>query len=278
MSAWLFVPGLVSLFVIGGLLKHEKTLWSFTLLLLLIVGHPTYAAESGRTLVNAFGISAPSSTTLLLGYENPAGFSQLGGIKLQLLAGDTNNAVNTRYYHGGIYAGNNVFGVGAMGRKYTSDAGNQDTTDLLWGLGGGIDRIAIGVKGTTTGGDNSTTTSQFGFMFGTHSALTVGAIFQSDSQSSYDFGAGLGYDLTPGANFALDVLHYRVSGELSYAAGVRLASAALELSVGYKVMDKNNTGEEHVMAGLAFNMSQMFSVQYLYNHLLKHMLGVTVRF
>ena len=248
---------------------------SFTLLLLLAFsGNPVRAAEAGRTLVNAFGIAAPSATTLILG-ENPAGFSQIGGVKLQLMGRTDGGDNNPKIYSGGLYAGNNVFGVGIFGDK--SDASGSEA-DTLWGIGGGIDTIAIGVNGKTTGGQNSTTTTQFGFLFGSRSMLSVGAVFQSDVGSTYDFGAGFGYDLTPGANFALDVKHRRANGELSYAAGVRLASAAMELQLGYKVLDSNATGEDHIQAGLAFNVTQMFSFQYLYNHLLKHMLGVTVRF
>lgn len=258
-------------------MKNEKTLRSFTLLLVLFFGGTSaVAAEAGRTLVNAFGIAAPSTTTLIFG-ENPAGFSQIGGVNLQLAGRTDGGSGNseTKYYSGGLYAGNNVFGVGFFGDK--SDASGSEAS-TLWGLGGGINSIAIGVNGVTTGGQNSTTTTQFGFLFGSRSPLTVGATVQSDATSLYDYGAGFGYDFTPGANFALDVKHYRVSGELSYAAGVRLASAALELQLGYKVVDKNDTNEDHIQAGLAFNMSQRFSFQYLYNHLLKHMLGVTVRF
>jgi hypothetical protein len=235
-----------------------------------------HAAEAGRTLVNAFGIAAPSTTTLILG-ENPAGFSQIGGFKLQFLGGTNNDTNNTKYWDAGLYAGNNLFGVGLFAAKNTSDSGDSET-DVLWGLGGGIDTISIGVSGRTTGGQNSNTTSKFGLLFGSHSALTVGATFDSDSTGSYDFGAGFGYDFTPGANFALDAKHKRVTGEMSYATGLRLATASLELMLGYKVLDKNNDAEDHMMAGLAYNYSQMLSFQYLYNHLLKHMLGLTVRF
>lgn len=263
-------------------MKHEKTLRSFTLLLLLMFcincGVSAHAAEAGRTLVNAFGISAPSSTTLILGYENPAGFANLSGVKFQALAGSDDSANNRKDYAAGLYAGNNIFGVGLAAKKYTSDTGDQEDSDFVWGLGGGIDTVAIGVKGVTTGGQNSTTTTQFGLLFGSRSPLNVGVIFQSDSTSLYDFGGGVGYDISPGANVSLDVLHRRVTGELSYAGGIRLASADLELSVGYKVIDKNSTTEDHMMAGLAYNFSQMFSVQYLYNHWLKQMLGLTVRF
>ncbi len=258
-------------------MKHEKTVKSFTLLLLL-AGQTALATESGRTLVNAFGIAAPSTTTLFLGFENPAGFSNLSGVKLQVLGGTDNDANNRRDYTAGVLAGNNVFGVGVAAQKYTADNGDQQDNDLTWGLGGGIDSIAIGVKGVTTGGQNSTTTTKFGFLFGSRSPLNIGAIFQSDANSVHDFGAGVGYDVTPGANISLDAVHWRVTGEYSYAAGVRLASADFELGLGYKVMDKNSTTEDHMMAGLAYNMSQTFSFQYLYNHWLKHMLGLTVRF
>lgn len=255
-------------------MKHEKTFWSFTLLLLLTCGNSAKAAEAGRTLVNAFGIAAPSTTTLILG-ENPAGFSQIGGVNLQFLARTNGQSTDPKVYDGGLYAGNNVFGVGIFAEKSDVSGSEMDT---LWGLGGGINAIAIGVSGQTTGGQNSTTTTQFGLMFGGRSPLTVGATFHSDVASSYDFGAGVGYDMSPGANVALDVKHYRVSGELSYALGVRLASAALELQLGYKVLDKNNSAEDHIMAGLAYNFSRMLSFQYLYNHMLKHSLGLTVRF
>ncbi len=248
------------------------------LLLLSLSGNSARAAEAGRTLINGFGIASPSSTTLLF-EENPAGFSQIGGIKLQLTGGTNGSSgsgnTETKVYSGGLYAGNNVFGVGLASQK--SDASGSEAS-TFWGLGGGFNSIAIGVSGETTGGQNSTTTTQFGLLFGSRSPLTIGATFQSDSASLYDFGAGFGYDFTPGANFTLDAKHKRVSGELSYAAGVRLASAALELQLGYKVLDSNATGEDHIQAGLAYNMSQMFSFQYLYNHLLKHMLGLTVRF
>ncbi|OQW51247.1 MAG: hypothetical protein A4S09_17625 [Proteobacteria bacterium SG_bin7] len=257
-------------------MKHEKTLASLTLLVLLFLGTPIVAAEAGRTLVNAFGISAPSSTTLILG-ENPAGFSQIGGVKLQLMGRSVNGSGNTetKYYDGGLYAGNNVFGVGLFAEK-SDQSGSEAST--LWGLGGGINTVAIGVSGVTTGGQNSTTTTQFGLLFGSRNPLTVGATFYSDSGSTYDFGAGFGYDFTPGANFALDVKHKRISGEMAYAAGVRLASSALELQLGYRVLDNNDASEDHIQAGLAFNMTQTFSFQYLYNHFPKHMLGLTVRF
>lgn len=237
----------------------------------------SFSAEAGRALPNALGIASPSISTLILG-ENPAGFSYLSGVKLQLLGQDNNDSIHTRNYNGGLYAGTSNFGFGiATGKTKTDTSESNPTT--YWGLGGGIESVAIGANGSSTSNGSTTQTeTQFGVLFGAKSALTIGGVFQSDVQSTYDWGAGFSYDLLPGANVAIDAKHKRSNGELAYAAGLRLASSEAELMLGYRVLDKNNSTEDHIIAGLSYFFNHSFGFQFMYNYTLKYLLGLTVRF
>ncbi len=252
----------------------------FIFSLSLFFSQESFSAEMGRVLPNGFGIASPSVTTLLHGYENPAGHANLSSLKLQLLGYSSENNYNPVEYSGGLFFGNGSLGAGVAGVGSAGTGVTDSDTDYLWGLGGNFSSIgfAIGINGNTSAGPNSETHTKWGFLFGGRSSFTFGVIVDSDDQGTYDIGGGFSFDLAPNVNFSLDALHYRSDTKVSYAGGLHIAGNVGELLLGYKIVDKDNEAETHFYSGVALTYWRSLSIEFLYNYLSKYCLGLTFKF
>lgn len=238
------------------------------------------AKEVGNILPNGFGVASPSVTTLLHGLENPAGAARVDSFKVQLLGYANENDYNPMSYSGGLFFGNGSMGAGVAGTgRAGSNVSNSDT-DFLWGLGIDLSNIGfvLGVKGITTGGDNSSTDTQWGILFGRRSFFKFGATVTSSENGRYDFGGGFSFDLAPNVNFSLDALHDRSDTQFSYAAGLHVSGNIGELLAGYKIIDSSNEDETHFYGGVALTYWQSLSIEFLYNYLSLYCLGLTFKF
>ncbi len=259
-----------------------KLFISTLVLSLNLLSQKSFAAETGRILPNGFGIASPSVTTILHGYENPAGLSYISSLKLQLLAYAAESKYNPLGYSAGLFLGNGSLGAGVAGtaRSGRGVTDEERDTDYQWGLGGDFSNlgIAIGIKGVTTSGDNSESQTKLGILFGGKSSFTFGIVTDFDDSGTYDVGAGFGFDLSPNVNFSLDALHFRSDTKISYAAGIHVGGSIGELLIGSKIVDKDDEAESHLYGGVALTFGQSLSIQFIYNYLSKYCLGLTFKF
>ena len=252
----------------------------FIFTLSFFISQYSFAAENGRILPNGFGIASPSVTTILHGYENPAGHAHISSFKMQLLGYASENTYNPLVYSGGLFLGNGSMGGGVAGVGNSGTGVTDTDTDYLWGLGIDLSSLGVtmGLNGTTTSGANSETHTKWGILFGGKSKITFGVVIDSDDQNTYDIGGGFSFDISSNVNFSIDALHYRSDTQISYAAGLHVGANIGEFLVGYKIVDKASDSETHMYGGLALTYWQSLSIEFLYNYLSKYCLGLTYKF
>ncbi len=210
--------------------------------------------ELSHFLSNGYGIAAPSPGLAL--YENPTGLTYNLGAKAQL------SVIGADNFDPALPGAHLLLGNGSVGGAVGYRHGPADSTDghsLEYGLAATMDSVnlALGIAGALTFNDNTSASDlNVGLLYNPNGKTTFGMTAFGILDGVGSYGAGLAFDLSSNASFALDT---RTDADfegwsLKPGLGIHLTELQLNVGYGFNVTDRGGPGGDGVSVGLGFKI------------------------
>lgn len=239
--------------------------------------------EDRAMVNNGQGVSSPSFWGGLSG-ANPAGLVNNTEFKLQGAAATSSDSIHHVQESGGAFAGNGQFGVGLQYTNYNDGSSFGDSSHSIdFGLAGTVETLhtAFGLSGHAYNG-GGTGTYNAGALIDLAPAVRMGATLPDFTHTLQKFGAGFTYMADQMVDFVVDAgYNFKYSNGL-VKPGISIHTNIIQATIAYgfrftgtsddEVVTKNFTG------GLALKLMNNILIEYEYQSVLRHRLGLTLRF